>query len=228
MGYAEESLRNAVQTCHDLEAAAGLTKAMERAREGSFMPDFEASSDEYFAEEHDAVRQMTRDAYFSVGDLDARKSLIVAHRKMEEEVLSVEAQQMAEAERDLARAQEQELSAPYGAAAMWAVAFVGIGYGVFGLPGAMAGMVAGFFMGMNTLSTAKREAQGNIKRARDAADDMRQSSALSALRPAFFSLDEELLGERQPEIDRHSAYSNLWEARHAGKVRNDSKRRLSA
>src|ERR1700682_2686896 len=71
-----------------LEEKAGITAAMERAREGQFIPmgalGEKCSPAEYFADEHDAVRTKTRDAYFSVSDLALRKELISADRQFDE------------------------------------------------------------------------------------------------------------------------------------------------
>lgn len=64
-----------------LEERAGITAAIERAQEGRFMPDPEDSSEEYSANHHDAVRRMTRDAYFGVQDVALRKGLIMAQRR---------------------------------------------------------------------------------------------------------------------------------------------------
>ena len=67
---------------------AGLTDAMERAREGRFIPlgvfGEKVSSEEYFADEHDHLRSKTRDAYFTVRDMELRKQPIASARKVEQ------------------------------------------------------------------------------------------------------------------------------------------------
>ncbi len=73
--------RRTLQQLHEasyaLEERASITKKMERAREGRFIPlgavGDKATPDEYFADEHDSFREKARDAYFSVQDVELRK-----------------------------------------------------------------------------------------------------------------------------------------------------------
>jgi hypothetical protein len=83
-------LKRLGEECLTLEEQAGLSQAMERAREGRFIPlgvmDKAASPDEYFADEHDHFRDEARNAYFSVKDCALRKKLIAAQRKIESHI----------------------------------------------------------------------------------------------------------------------------------------------
>jgi hypothetical protein len=65
-----------------LEEKANLSQTMELAREGRLIPlgafGDDVSPQLYFADEHDYLREKTRDAYFSILDLQLRKSRAIS------------------------------------------------------------------------------------------------------------------------------------------------------
>jgi hypothetical protein len=202
-----------------LEERAGITKAMERAREGRFIPmgalGDKCTPAEYFADEHDAVRDKTRDAYFSVPDLALRKELISADREIDEAQAEAFAADRIAASRALMLAEAKARREPWLNAGIAAVASVGVGAWFFNLPGAIAGAVGGYFFGHAIVSNAKNDAAVEVERARESLAAAKEGEEEVRGRPAFFSGSEEDSGERDKEFDRRSALSELWQRERA-------------
>jgi hypothetical protein len=62
--------------------------------------------------------------------------------------------------------------------AVIAVGAVAIGYWIYGLVGAIAGAVGGFFLGQGVVSEARRNANAELERAMQELEQVRQDRAL--------------------------------------------------
>lgn len=204
---------NPHEMCAELEAAAGLTQAMERAREGRFIPlgafGEKVSSEEYFADQYDYFRKSARAAYFSVQDIELRKRLIAARRRADEDTRQSFDSDVAAASRAVLAAKTNARNQPWGKAAMLAVATVAAGYWFWDLVGALAGAVGGFFLGNGTLAQAKNEATAQLEQAMQELEQARKEQAQRSLWPECFSRSEETTGERDLSMDQGSAYANV-------------------
>jgi hypothetical protein len=214
-----DELKRLQEECLALEEQAGLSQAMERAREGRFIPlgamGEEASPDEYFADEHDHFRDKARDAYFSVQEVALRKKLIAAQRKIESHIRQSFEADIAAANRAVSVAKARTRNQPWTKAAVIAVGAVAVGYWAYGLVGAIAGAVGGVFLGQGVLSEARNNANAELEQAAQELEQARKDQAQRSLWPECFSRSEEITGEREEHLDRESAYANVLQA---GKV----------
>lgn len=215
-----DALKQLQEVCLVLEEEAGISKAMERAREGRFIPlgamGEEASPDEYFADEHDHFRDKARDAYFSVQDVELRKKLITAQRKIDSYVMRSFEADIAAANQAVSSATAKMQNQPWTKAAVFAVGAVAVGYWAFGLVGAIAGAVGGFFLGQGVVSEAKSNAIIEVNQATQELEDARKERAQRSLWPECFSRSEEITGEREQHLDGESAYANVLQAGKGG------------
>lgn len=206
--------------CLALEEKAQLYQVMERAREGRFIPlgafGEDASPKEYFADEHDCLREKTRDAYFSVADLYARKALIEAQRKVESRIRQSLEEDVIEANKEVAVASSKTQRLPWGKAALLGVGAVAVGYWVFGMVGAISGAVASFFLGQGVIADARNEANAELAQASDNYEQAKKERAEQSLMPEFFSHREEMSGDRDNNFDDESAYENMLRSANRG------------
>ena len=209
----QEQLEHLGDVCRTLEDEAGLSKAMERAREGRFIPlgalGEKVTPDEYFADEHDHLRRKTRDAYFSVQDLGLRKKLIAADRAVDSFRQRTLQEDIVEASRAVSWAKAKTEQLPWTKAALAGVAAVTIGYWVFGLVGAIACAVGGYFLGQGIVTAARNEANAVLDQALSGLQELQKEKAERALMPECFSHQEEMSGNRNTLIDGESAYFNV-------------------
>jgi hypothetical protein len=204
-------LRRLSDEAHVLEGKAGITAAMERAREGQFMPDLNATSEEYHASHHDAVRDMTRDAYFGVPDVGLRMQLIALHRKGEKYRKEMFEAEVFDTTKALGVAEEKATRNPTFRSALFMAAGAiagGIGYGVLG---AILGIPAGLFFAKWHAQEQMTERKGEIDRIKRDLAFHQESVEELANRPEFFSYGEESTGVRDEGLDQESAYFNLLE-----------------
>ena len=215
-----ESLRDLERLrdeCRALEDIAGLTATMERAREGRFIPlgafGEKATSQEYFADEHDSLRGKTRNAYFSVEDKELRKKLIAANRKVWDRIGQSNEEDIVVANREVSIATTKAQRQPWGKAALLAIGAVAIGYWIFGIVGAIGGAVGGavggFFWGQGVISSARIDANDELTQASDELERAKKEKTDGKLMPEFFSSMEELSGDRETDLDSESAYINV-------------------
>lgn len=207
-----DNYANLEKVCEELEAKAGISKEMVRARDGRLLPlgvmGEDCTSDEYFADEYDYFRSKCRDAYFSVTNLDMRKALIVARCDIERFVAQCLTHDVAQAQKQLMTAEREALKQPWATAAVVGISCVALGNVMFGIVGGLAGVVAGFFFGMGIVTKAKNENQAKMAEARGelstAMEDIRKHKRW----PGCFSAQEEITGEREVQFDHESAYFN--------------------
>jgi hypothetical protein len=196
-----------------LEDEAGLTATMKCAREGRFIPlgalGEKVTPEEYFADEHDHLRDKTRNAYFSVENVELRKKLIKANREIWERVARSDNEDVVVAKREVSIATTKAQKQPWEKAALVAVAVVAVGYWTFGIVGAIGGAVGGFFLGQGVISNARIKANAELQQATDALEQVKKEKADGDLMPEFFSFSEVASGERQADLDRESAYFNV-------------------
>lgn len=196
-----------------LEDEAGLTATMERAREGRFIPlgvmGEKVTPEEYFADEHDHLREKTRKAYFSVEDIELRKKLIKTNREIWGRVARSDDEDIGVANREVSIATAKAQKQPWEKAALVAVAVVAVGYWIFGIVGAIGGAVGGFFLGQGVVSNYRINANAELQQATDVLEQAKKEKADGELMPEFFSYSEEASGERQADLDKESAYFNV-------------------
>lgn len=213
-------IKRFAEHCEALEARADISQAMSRAREGRFIPlgalGEPASSAEYFADEHDYLRSKTRDAYFSVQDLELRKQLIAAERAVDAEIEKSYAADMSEANQTLLLAQAAADKQPWRTAAVVALGAVALGNWFYGLVGAIAGAVGGFFLSQAIVHEAKVTTKAALSTAVAEIEQLRKDSKQRALHPPIFSINEELTGQRDEHLDRESAYANVLQQERTG------------
>ncbi len=196
-----------------LEARAGITKDMERAREGNFMPlgiDGEkVSSDEDLADEHDGLRRRTRQAYFGVADIELRKELIKTDREINKKFDEHSEDDFREANGAVAKAKAASSQQPWGLAAIIAIAAVAIGYKVYDIVGAIAGAVGGFFLAMGTVKNNQTETAAAFEQAEKELAELKKSQYVNSLSPEMFNHMEQLTGEEDREFGYESAHQNV-------------------
>jgi len=193
---------------------------MERAREGRFIPlgalGEKVTPDEYFADEHDYLRRKTRDAYFSVIELALRKKLVAAARKVESRYRQSLEEDFIAANRAVLTARAKTQRQPWGKAAIFGVGAVAAGYWAFGMVGAIAGAVGGFFLGQGIITESRNEANEELAQAAAELEQVQKDKTEQSLMPEFFGNAEEFSGERDERIDHESAYANTLQKRAAG------------
>ncbi|MDQ3184958.1 MAG: hypothetical protein M3Q16_00525 [Pseudomonadota bacterium] len=197
------------ESCLVLEEQAGLLPAMKIAREGHFIPlsgiGEQASSDEYYADKHDYFRDKTRDAYFSVQDVELRKKLIAAQRGIDAYIIRSFETDIAVVIDAVSVATAKTRNQPWMKAAVIAVGAMAIGYGSFAFGGAIAGAIAGCSYGKGVLSKAKNDAKIELEQAAQELEQVRNNQAQRLLRPESFSRSEEITGLRENYLDCESA-----------------------
>lgn len=212
-----ERLRN---ECRALEEEAGLSETMERAREGRFIPlgafGEKTSPQEYFADEHDHLRDRTRDAYFSVKGIELRKKLITAQRLIESRLRQSLEEEIIATNREASIAAAKVQRQPWGKAALFGIGAVALGYWVFGIVGAIGGAVAGFFLGQGVIAKARNEASAELAQASHDLEQAQKEKLEHSLMPELFSHREEISGERDTGLDSESAYANVLQAHKVG------------
>ena len=90
---------------------------------------------------------------------------------------------------------------------MVAMGAVAPGYWLFGNAGAIGGAVGGFFLGRGVVSSAKHEGSVALEQAVQDLEQEKKAQAKHFLLPECFSAEEELMGERQAELDHLQSYA---------------------
>lgn len=217
----EKELERLERVCQALEEQAGLVEIMKRAHEGRFFPlgafGEPATRREYFADEYDALRERTRDAYFSVTDENLRKMLIAACRNIGSFKSRCIEEDIMNANRNVIAANAKLQRPPWDKAALFGIGAVAVGYWIFGIAGAIAGAIGGFFWGQAIISQARGEADALLAEAKADLERKEEIKANNALVPEFFSHSEELSGKRDTSFDEQYALSNVAQASKSGR-----------
>lgn len=232
-----EALREHVKGRHELERQAGIGDAALRAWEGPLFPlgvwsDAEFGSDEWQQvreEEEDDddryVRQKIRGLYFSVADLDLRKSLIEKEREIHGARKEISRAAVFEAEGELAEAKRhgrevflRSAALALGAVVVGAVFFgvvgaivgavVGYSFGhlialgavvfgaiFFGIIGAIGGAVVGYFLGYHLIDETTTARQEAVARAEAELKDVKDSYKKVLNKKPIFARSEARTGE---------------------------------
>jgi hypothetical protein len=197
---------------HELEQRAGIAKDADQARQGPLFPlgafGKNVSPEEYFDDQHDYVRRGIRNLYFGVEDLSLRTQLIGAERNLDEAHRGISGEEVRAAERRLAEAEAKADRLPWDLAAVLGAGSVAVGHYMEGIAGAIAGAVFGFFIGMGAIAKARADAREGIAEAKEGLKQALEAKRDSELRPDFFSISEEVTGERNNEFDHESAAWN--------------------
>jgi hypothetical protein len=210
----QKRLRKQMQACHqaliELEASAGIAQAAEQLR--SAPPEYfyvydvgERDSDErrdavareeWFHAEHTARR--IRELYFAVHDVVLRKALVAKVR--EEENLGVRFWQE---ELSDAAVRHKAAQAPgvrwWLVASLWGICLIGLGFFLFGIIGAMAGLLVGYFSGRSLEHSARRARESAIAKAEEELKEAQDTWDKTRNEPLTFSRDEARTGEPDEE-----------------------------
>lgn len=192
----------------DLEKLAGIAAQIEDAKLGPFIPNFEASSEQYFDETADHLRGKARDLYFAVADTELRRKLIHARRQETQAFRDLQRAGVQDATKELASARRGIDSKPWIVAAVVATTCVVVGAIYFDGTGALAGAVGGFFIGQAVAASARREQASAIAIAESDLADAEETLRDGMLTPDWFSEAEEQSGERDPSFDDESVAYN--------------------
>ena len=143
-----------------------------------------------------------RRIYFGVKDLASRKAAISAHRRLMRHVENHFYESQIQDEMALLNAARTELNnPPWKAPATIGCASVGLGYSFFGLPGAIAGALVGFFGGQAYINNARQVANNAIVAAEGVIESYRkrqaEAKAEHELDRLHFTASEEATGEEQ-------------------------------
>jgi len=147
-----------------------------------------------------------------VNDKDLRKKLIAAQRKVESHIRRSVEEDIIKANREVTVAKAKVQQQPWGTAALVGIGAVALGYWVFGIAGAIAGAVGGFFLGQGVISQARNEANALLAQTSQDLEQEQKRKVENALAPDYFSLSEEISGERDTQLDVESAYFNVLRA----------------
>lgn len=193
-----------------LETSAAITKEIAHAREPVSFPDINATTDEYFADQHDSVRGGTRNAYFSASDKAIRKRLIATDREIERIRLQGWQEDAKHEQRLITAAKKRASNPPWIFAGCWAIGIVFVANWTFGLVGAIAGAVASVFFGFAIISNDREVAEDEKRAAEGVLNGIEDTIMEERSRPEFFSSLEETTGDRDRSLDFESALGNLY------------------
>lgn len=191
----------------ELERATGITpEAAEKAWGLAFIPygvmgdelqEFTSAQNNtlYFDNEHDDKARRVRNLYFAVTDADARRKLIAKVLEMDDLHDRASRDGVDKAKRALWQAQQKESDLGWFAAAIWGVGCVLVGYWIFNLIGAIAGAVAGVFLGMRIVFETRKERRASVMSATEEVATAGESLRQLLTRPRFFTPMEGTTGK---------------------------------
>jgi len=206
----------------ELEKRAGIWDAAKKAREGPPIPyglfdierkplgaqEEQLERDLYQADQHDYIREETRRLYFGVEDLVLRKSLIEKERECDDVHRVIVEQFVHEANAQLLEARKVPEKPPWIAIVSIGGAAIGIGWTVFGIPGALAGLSAGYFLGyfrLVKLHARPRVAVSDAEWELQIAEAALAEWSEGGWRPETFSRDEATTGSPDEAFGKLSA-----------------------
>jgi hypothetical protein len=191
----------------DLERQAGVHEQAGSARNDPFFYLFyhdQPIQERTEAERSKAkrARREIRDIYFSINDVSLRCKMIAMDRKLHLNWLQRKESYVREAEGKLAEAERDKDRQPWEMAALIGGGAVAVGYFVAGLVGSIGGAVVGFFLGQGMIARAKSEAQNAVQDAERWLKEIRESWEEARAEPEYFTVGEEVSGERDGTFDR--------------------------
>ena len=163
---------------------------------------------EYVADDYDRRRAVTRDAYFSIDDVQRRKQLIMLSREIDSRHHLATNEHVEQARRETSMAALKIGRRPWGRAALPGIALVAFGYWAAQAAGGIAGAVAAFFLGLAVIVNARNNARLRLARATRKLEQAQRDQAVYSLFPPVFSSTEEASGQRDTDFDLESAYRN--------------------
>jgi hypothetical protein len=186
---------------HSLEEEAGISSAMELARRERYIPQVEmgdrTAPDEEFLDEYRQFVYKLRDTYFSVQDDGLRLKLIAVQMRIDGYKGRSFKAEIEAANFAASVATTKIQNPPWTKAALIGVCAVIVGYLIFGLVGAIAGAVGGFFIGQGFISTAKNNAIADHDKAVHKLERAQEGYRNLSRWPSCFSHDEETRGKCQ-------------------------------
>jgi hypothetical protein len=161
-----------------LEEKAGIREAVKHAREtGS--PD------------------KLRDAYFSVPDVDLRNQLISTTRRLDQLYLEQCEAEVASAQARVQLAIDKTKKHPWHLTVAASLGSVVIGNWIFGLFGAIAGALLGYYLGEWAISVVKKEDIQSVEQAKHSLVSAQKRDEESRVDPYLFSEAEQQGNERE-------------------------------
>jgi len=201
----------------ELEERAGITKKVEDAQLGPFIPNLEATPTEYELDREDNARRRVRDLYFGVQDVALRKALISKYRECDRLHAQLLSAQLKREYLALEKAKRHLGRLPWAMPAIYAVICVAVGAYFFQLYGAIAGGLVGFFLGQATVAQGRSRATEALRQAQESYDEEVKGQSEVALRPDWFNTTEEHTGDRDEEFDKESVIANYYEMQRRAK-----------
>jgi hypothetical protein len=186
-----------------LEERAGIAHDAERAKSGPLFPTLPSAPfgsqrrrqqiKEAQENEADFIRRRVRTLYFSVPEAEARKALIAKFREVDEKWFMNRQAEFHAAQRKL---EAEKANAGYGhlIAALEGVICVAIGAAIYQVIGAIAGAVAGYFMGRAAEERSRRARATAVAEAERDAKQYEEICQEAEKGEAWFSRDEARTG----------------------------------
>jgi hypothetical protein len=200
----------------ELEARAGIAEAAEKLRTEppNYLGVYDAAerySDEqrelesYVERSHEEdTNRRLRDLYFAVPDLDLRKELIAKHREEGNLALRFWQEEVSDAT-VRHRAAHSTSERWWVAASLWGIGLLGLGFYLFGIIGAMAGLLLGYFSGRSMEASARRARESAVAKAEQERKEAEHTWNEVRNEPQTFSQREATSGEPDEKKRRRQA-----------------------
>jgi hypothetical protein len=215
----QQKIREQVQACHqtlvELEERAGIAKAAEEIR--NELPwYFEIYDAEQYSDkrrelaafetqmQQDRASRRLRKLYFEVHDIDLRKGLIAKEREEGDLALRFFEAEVDDASRRCRAAQSTGTNW-WVWASVWGVVLIGIGFHLFGIIGALGGLLVGYFSGRSIEQSALQARQTAVAEAEREMQEAKQHWDKVRNEPQTFSRREAISGEPDQDDRRTMA-----------------------
>jgi hypothetical protein len=189
-----------------LETRAGIIEKVKDAELGPFLPNLDASHEEYFKEVEYHARRKIRQLYFGLLDVAVRKELIAKRRQCDSVEAAYWQREVATARQNLEDKERRVHSLPWGWAGSLAVLCVAIGAYFFQIYGAIGGALMGFFLAQGFLAQQRNTGAVSVRAAQEELDEALKTERENEATLAYFNAGEERTGEMDEEFDLKSIY----------------------